>query len=151
MRETKDLAAWWEAWGAGACTVLRPPAWETHTSLQFCVGWPVQAACSSCSVGPPPFVLCCPTEHEQPVLGSAQPGAVLQWLPACQLLAVPDICNGCSGIFAPPYYKKGSPFTVFLYKIWSCLVVRTELLGSGGSPKFSSLFGPRLLLSEYML
>lgn len=53
VRETKDLAAWWEAWGAGACTVLRPPAWETHTSLQFCVGWPVQAACSSCSVGSP--------------------------------------------------------------------------------------------------
>lgn len=121
VRETKDLAAWWEAWGAGACTVLRPPAWETHTSLQFCVGWPMQAACSSCSVGPPHL--------------------------SC---AVPLSTSGCSGIFAP-HYKKGSPFTVFLYKIWSCLVVRTELLGSGGSPKFSSLFGPRLLLSEYML
>lgn len=82
----------------------------------------------------------------EPVFGSAQ-----QWLPACQPLTVPYICNGCIGILALPCYKKGSPFTVFLYKIWSCLVVRTELLGSVGSPKFRSLFGPRLLLCEYML
>lgn len=103
-----------------------------------------EAACSSCPLGPP-FVLCCPIDHEQLVLGSAQ-----QWLPACQLLTSPDICDGCSGILALPYYK-GSPFTVFLCEIWSCLVLRIELLGSVESPKFRSLFGPRLLLCEYRL
>lgn len=48
--------------------------------------------------------------------------------------------------------RRGHLLLFYLFKIWSCLVVRTELLGSAGSPKCRTpLFGPRLLLCEYML
>lgn len=116
-----------------------------------CMGRPMQAVCSSCSVETPHFT-----------------SAFLLSV-SCRSLAVPTgalCCSGslratrslfltflicCRGIFAHPYYRKGSLFTVFLCKIWSCLVVRTERLGSAGSPKFSSSFGHRLQLCAYML
>lgn len=115
----RKQGCWQHGGSLGSWCLVASSMGDTHQS-SVCVGWPMRAPCSSCSVGPP-FVLCCPTEHEQPVLGSAQ-----QWLPVCQLLTVPDICDDCSGIFALPYYRKGSPFTIFLYKIWSCLVVWTK-------------------------
>lgn len=139
VRAARMLSAWWELRGGGACTNL-----DTHTSLWSVWGGPCKQ--------PVPLALWLPILcWAVPLSPSSALGSAQQWLPACRFLAVPDVCDDCSGIFVLPYYKKGSPFTIFLFKIWSCLVVITELLGSVGSPKCSSLFGPRLLLCEYML
>lgn len=128
-------------------TRLWPPAWENHTSL-----WSVwDSPCKQSALWKPLFHPCSPGGQEKLVLGSVHPGTSLQQLPACQLLTVPDIPDLLQWHRCPSLLQKGLLFTVFLYKIWSCLVVTTEWLGSAGSPKFSSLFGHRLQLCAYIL
>lgn len=63
-------------------------------------------------------------------------------------LCIPDLLqwNLCFSLL-----QKGSLFAIFLCNIWSCSMVRTEWLGSAGSPTFSSSFGHSLLLCAYML
>lgn len=141
----------WEA-GAWAAAAAGPGCDLQHgrfTLPLVCVGWPMQAACSFCSVKSPHFTcafllstsLRCSAVPAWALCCSGSPRA------GCSLIFL----TCCSAIFALPYYKKGSLFIIFLYKIWSCLVVKTEWLGSAGSPKFSCSFGYRLQLCVYML
>lgn len=63
--------------------------------------------------GTPSFHLCFPAEHDQPMLGSAHPGALLQPLPACQFLAVPDIPALLQWHLCPSLLQKGVAFYSF--------------------------------------
>lgn len=150
---------WWEepgmlkAWEAAAWTTAGagPGCDLQHGRITLAFGLCGDSPCKQSALWKPLFHPCSPGGQEKLVLGSVHPGTSLQQLPACQLLTVPDIPDLLQWHRCPSLLQKGLLFTVFLYKIWSCLVVTTEWLGSAGSPKFSSLFGHRLQLCAYIL
>lgn len=90
------LKAWWDslrscAWAAAAAGPDCDPQ-RGRFMLAFSPhGMAHASSLLLLLCGNPPFHLCFPVEREQPVLGSAHPGALLQRLPACRLLTVPDI------------------------------------------------------------